>query len=414
MSQSLESQLTDALTAGQGVLHLAPTWVPRTFIYPGRRLKLKEEDLYVHGPTRGGISERWFASGVQAQNGPGTPEDEGLSYAVAPDGSRFLFRDAVASRGAQIIGAAMMAKWGRWPNYAKFFDPEGAIAHHLHHRQEHAKLVHQEHKPESYYFPPQLNASPNTFPHSFFGLEPGTTRQDIIDCLERWQSGRVGDNGVLDYSKAYRLKPGTGWQMPAGILHAPGSLLIFEVLWGSDVFAMFQSMIENRPVDWSWLVGSVPEDKQQDLEFIVDLIDWEGSTNPRFKESHYLEPVPVADAQGEGFEDRWVIYGSMHGSDLFSARELSVQPGRFATIRDGAPSGVIVVQGRGTLGGHDLEAPTRIRYGEVTQDEFFISADAADAGVAVHNTGHEPLVLLRYFGPDSSPTMPEVGAHRHP
>lgn len=412
MSQSLESHISHALTAGQGVLQLAPTWVPRTFIYPGRRLKLAEEDLYVHGPTRGGISERWFASGIQAQNGPGTPEDEGLSYVVGPDGSKFLFRDAVASQGAQIIGAGMMAKWGKWPNYAKFFDPSGAIAHHLHHRQEHASLVGQEHKPESYYFPPQLNASPNSFPHSFFGLEPGTTRQDIIDCLERWQSGKLGDNGVLDYSKAYRLKPGTGWRMPAGILHAPGSLLIFEVLWGSDVFAMFQSMIENRPVDWSWLVGSVPEDRQHDLEFIVDLIDWEGSTNARFKESHYLEPILVADTHGEGVEDRWVIYGSMHGQDLFSARELSVYPGHSVTLRDGAPSGVIVVQGRGRLAGHDVEAPTRIRYGEVTHDEFFVTAEAAKAGIAVRNTGQEALVLLRYFGPDSSPTMPRVGAHR--
>jgi hypothetical protein len=411
-TSSLETQIDAALGKGKGVLRLAPTWVPRTFIYPGRRMKLAEEDLYVHGPTRGGISERWFASTVQAQNGPGTPEDEGLSYVVGTNGKQFLLREAVAARGQEMIGAKMFKKYGKWPNYAKFFDPMGAIAHHLHHREEHAKLVGQEHKPEAYYFPKELNANPNIFPYTFMGLEPGTTRQAIIDCLEQWRSGKVGDNGILDFSRAFRLKPGTGWQMPAGILHAPGSMLIFEVLWGSDVFAMFQSMIENRPVDWSWLTGSVPADKTQDLEFIVDLIDWEGSTNPRFKESHYLEPILTAGGGKAGFTDKWVIYGKMHGQDLFSAKELTVTPGSSVVLKDGAACGLICTQGHGKLGVHDIEAPNYIRYGETTNDEFFISDAAAQTGVKVTNTGSQSLTLIRYFGPGSSPKMPKPGDHR--
>jgi len=48
-------------------------------------------------------------------------------------------------------------------------------------------------------------------PVHLFGLEPGTTRDDVIRCLERWDEG---DNGILNHSKAYRLQPGTGWLVP--------------------------------------------------------------------------------------------------------------------------------------------------------------------------------------------------------
>src|SRR5688500_16218945 len=35
-----------ALEQGGGILHLAPTWVPRSFGIPGRRLKLHVDDVY--------------------------------------------------------------------------------------------------------------------------------------------------------------------------------------------------------------------------------------------------------------------------------------------------------------------------------------------------------------------------------
>ena len=76
---------TKALEQGEGILRLAPTWVPRSFCIPGRRLKLHPSDLYAFGAHRGGIDERWFASTTQADNGPETTPDEGLSYVVWGD-----------------------------------------------------------------------------------------------------------------------------------------------------------------------------------------------------------------------------------------------------------------------------------------------------------------------------------------
>ena len=60
--------------------------------------------------------------------------------------------------------------------YSKFFDNMGPIPHHMHQGFEDAKLVGQEGKPESYYFPPQLNNVDNNFAYTFMGLEPGTTK----------------------------------------------------------------------------------------------------------------------------------------------------------------------------------------------------------------------------------------------
>lgn len=405
--RNLEARVHAALEEGEGLLRLAPNWVPRSFLMPGRRLKLHPADYYALGKHRGGIDERWFASTTVATN-EGAPPDEGLSY-VVHGGERFLLRDAVEAAGDRIIGRELMDQYGRWPVYSKFFDNMGPIPHHLHQNDAQAALTGQQGKPESYYFPPQLNNVGNNFPYTFFGLEPGTTRQQVRQCLERWNEG---DNGILDLSRAYRLQPGTGWLVPPCILHAPGSLLTYEPQWGSDVFSMWQSLVEGRSVGWELLVKDVPSQHHQDLDYLLDLLDWDGNTTTHFKEEHFLEPILADGGPEAGFADRWVVYGRIGGRSLFSAKELTVQPGARATIRDHGASGLIAVQGRGTIGRLRLETPVMIRFGEMTCDEVFITQPAARAGVEVVNTGSEPLVTLRYFGPEQAPGVPEVGAHR--
>jgi len=398
----------EALDAGEGLLRLSPNWVPRSFLQPGMRLKLRPQDYYALGTHRGGIDERWFASTTHADN-EGAPDDEGLSYAVH-NGKRFTLRDAVACLGEELIGKAIWDQYQRWPVYSKFFDNMGPIPHHLHQDFEQAALVGCDGKPEAYYFPPQLNAIGNNFPYTFFGLEPGTRREDVCRCIEHWNDG---DNGILDLSKAYRLKPGTGWLVGPCVLHAPGSLVTYEPQWGSDVFGMYQSIVEGRPVPRELLVKDMPKDKHDDVDFIVGQIDWDANVDPAFKDHHYLEPIPDGDTESEGYVDRWVCYGTVRGEQRFSAKELTVQPGVKMTLKDNGASGVIVTQGRGRMGSLPLECPTMIRFGEMTEDEVFISAQAAQAGVTIENLGQEcPLVLLRYFGPDVNPNAPEVGGYR--
>jgi hypothetical protein len=399
--------LDRALDKGGGLLRLTPTWVPRSFLHPGRRIKLHPADLYAYGADRGGIDERWFASTTEAAN-EGRVWHEGLSFASF-EGKHFLLKDAVEESGDRLIGKALYKKYNRWPVYSKFFDNMGPIPHHMHQSFEHAKLTGQEGKPESYYFPPQYNNVDNNFSYTFMGLEPGTTKDDVRRCLQNWNKG---DNGILDLSRAYRLQRGTGWLIPPGVLHAPGSLCTYEPQWGSDVFGMFQSIVEGRYVPWSLLVKDVPAEKHQDLDFIISMLDWEKNVDTHFKENNYLEPIVDKKTSGDGYTDKWIVYGHVDSKQLFSAKELTIEPGAKCVLKDPGASGWITVQGKGRMGKLNLQTPAMIRFGEETEDEVFISHEAATAGVEIENTGSEPLVGLRYFGPDCHKKIPMVGDYK--
>jgi hypothetical protein len=376
---------------------------------PGRRLKLHPDDIYALGGHRGGINERWFSSTTNADNGPGTPADEGLSYVRLGSGGRFLLKEAVGTAGDLLIGSDVMQREGGWNLLCKFFDNLGPIPHHMHQSEEDAKRVGRRGKPEAYYFPPQYNQLENHFPYTFMGLEPGTTKADVRRCLEAWNKG---DNGILYLSRAFKLQVGTGWQIDPGILHAPGSLVTYEPQVNSDVFAMFQSEVEGRIIDWSLLTKDVPEDRHRDLDYIIGMLDWDANVNPEFARSNRVFPTPVgptAETEADGYREQWVCYGTGY----YSAKELTVLPGRTATIRDAAAYGLILTQGHGRFGSHSVATPSMIRFGQMTEDELFVTKDAAQAGVRIENTSAtDPLVILKHFGPGNPEAEPLRAARR--
>ena len=405
IDRNIKEAAEAALEATGGLLRLAPAWVPRSFLMPGKRLKLHPDDLYAYGLNRGGIDERWFASTTEAAN-EGRVPDEGLSYVVHKK-HRFLLRDVVNELGAAIIGPEIWDKYNKWPVYSKFFDNMGPIPHHMHQTQQQAEMVGQEGKPEAYYFPPQHNNVGNNFPYTFMGLAPGTTREQVRQCLEDWNKG---DNGILDLSQAHRLKVGSGWLIPPAVLHAPGSLCTYEPQWGSDVFGMYQSLVEGREVPWALLVKDMPPDKHDDLDFIVDQLDWQRNLDPYFKQNNYLESI--VHTSDDAHVDKWIVYGRIDGGQFFSAKELTVLPGGKVTIKDNGASSAIVVQGEGRMNDLNLNCPKLIRFTDMTEDEVFITASAAKDGVTYENTSDtEPLVVLRYFGPEVNPDAPDVGDH---
>lgn len=386
-----------ALEQGGGILRLAPAWVPRFYCVPGRRIKLHPNDYYALGSARGGFDERWLSSTTPANNGPLTAPHEGLSFVVFQDGGgmeKILFRDAIDEIQGGIIGERIWREHGCWPMYSKFFDNMGALPHHVHHRDEHARLVGQNGKPESYYFPPQMNNHGGDFPYTFFGIEPGTSRDQIRECLVNFTKG---DNKITNLSRAYRLEPGTGWDVPPGILHAPGSLCTYEPQRNSDVYAMYQSLTGDQLVQEELLWKDCPEDRLGDFDYLVEVLDWEANVDPEFVAHHFMRPRPVRPAEETpGYVEKWISYRS----GAYSAKELTVLPDQTVTITDAAAYGVILVQGHGRLGSWQADTPTLIRYGQLTSDEFFVTEEAARSGVVISNpSSADPLVMLKHFGP---------------
>ncbi len=162
---------------------------------------------------------------------------------------------------------------------------------------------------------------------------------------------------------------------------------------------------------WDLLVKDVPARFRRDLDYLVEQIDWEANLDPNFKDHHYLEPVLVADTRPEGFADRWVVYGRVGRKQYFTAKELTVDPGATCTVTDRGAYGLICVQGTGTINAQPLNSPKLIRFHELTEDEYFCTESGARAGVTFQNTSAtEPLVCLRYFGPEVNPHAPAVGA----
>ena len=140
-----------------------------------------------------------------------------------------------------------------------------------------------------------------------------------------------------------------------------------------------------------------PRSIAHDLDYLIEMIDWEANVDPNFSANRLFDPHPVRadrrDGQA-GYSESWVVYSTPH----YSAKELTVFPGKSVTIKDSAAHGVIVVQGYGTFGKHETETPTLIRFGQMTKDEFFVSADRAKEGVVITNkSDRENLVMLKHF-----------------
>jgi len=387
---------------GAGIFRLLPVFVPRLFGQAGRRLRLHPDDYFALGMRRGSMKERWFSSVIPANNGPLAPPDEGMSY-VACDlrdaRQKFLLRDAVAELGAALIGDELQAKHGTWPMYSKFFDYEGPLFHHLHLDDAAAGRVGRIGKPEGYYFPAQLNNYLGTFPHTYFGFAPETTKAQVRERLLRYEAS---DNRITELSRAYRIELGTGWFTPAGVVHAPGSVLTYEPQWNSDVNSVYENMAAGEIYPHDFLVENCPPDKQRDVDYVIGLMDWDKNVDPLYKQ-HWFRP-PIVSQADERHCEKWIMYANAY----VGAQELTVQPGQRVTIKDPVAYGCIMVQGHGTFGVYDAEAAIMLRYGQTSADEYFVSEAAARQGVSVVNqSACEPLVLLKHFGPNN-PHMPKT------
>ena len=388
---------------GGGIFCLMPVFVPRRFSRAGFRLRLHPDHYYALGTKRGSIKERWFSSVIPAMNGPLAPADEGMSYVLPFDGNtagKFTLREAVDVLGRDLVGDELMTRYGGWPMYSKFFDYEVPLFHHLHLGFDAAAAVRRLGKPEAYYFPPEMNNYAGTFPATYFGFDPDVSKEEVMERLMMYEKG---DNRITELSRAYRIQLGTGWYTPPGVIHAPGSYLTYEPQWNSDVNSVYENIASGEVYDYDFLVENCPEDKKRNLEYVMSLLDWEKNVDPHYRKHYFRPPVACPNSDGR-YAEKWVAYAN----DYIAAKELTVQPGQKVVVSDGAAYGCIIIQGHGRFGAYDAEASVMLRFGQPSNDEFFVSEAAAKQGVVIENRSRfQPMVILKHFGPNH-PDMPRT------
>ena len=397
-----ETVIRETFEKGEGVLRLFPAFVPRQFGKAGHRLKLHSDDYFAFGMERGSITERWFASTIAAQNGPKAKADEGMAYVCVDYDSdeKFALRDAVKVLGAELVGDDLMERYGGWPMYSKFFDNENPLFHHLHLTFEDAARVGKLGKPECYYFPKQLNNYFGEAGYTYFGFDPDVTKEEVRERIAKFEDD---DTRITDLSRAYRIELGTGWYTPAGVIHAPASVLTYEPQWNSDVNSVYENIVSGEVYPPRMLDEELPEGRKS-KDDVIALMDWEKNVDPHYRKHYFRRPI--IEAETKAYTSRWITYANPY----IAAKELTVNPGQSAVIADGATYGCIFVQGHGKFGVYDAEAATLLHFGQQSTDEFFVSDRAAKKGVVITNLSKvEPLVVLKHFGPNC-PGVPQKGS----
>lgn len=394
--------IREVFQAGEGILHLMPTWVPRGFNEPGKRLRLHPDDYFALGMDRGAICERWLGSIAKALNGPKTGKTEGMSFVLenAAEKETRLFKDYVDELGADLVGEDLMEKYGTWPTFAKLYDYDKPLFHHLHLTEEMANRIGMHGKPEAYYFPPQYNSGYlGRMPLTYFGFDPSTTKEEVMECLRNYD---VKDTRITELSRAFRIKLGTGWYTPAGVIHAPASLVTYEPQWNSDVNTIMENVTMGEVNPHHMLTDCAPEEDKDNLEAIFNQIDWEESTRSDYKQTYYRPPKTRCDS--EVAAEKWVAYAN----EWVAAKEVTVHPGQSYILKDSACYCALVIQGHGSFGAFECEAPELVRYEDITGDEFFVSDAAAKKGVVIKNTSaYQPLVILQNFA-NNNPEVPKT------
>jgi len=392
----MKALANQAINQGDGILLLVPNWIPRLFNGPGRRLKLHPDDITAFGVERGNIVERWFTATSPVAFGAGAPSDEGMSY-VYVDGEKILLKTVFEELGAELIGDELMAKYGKWPMFSKFYDYQFASFHHLHHMEDAATCVGLQPKPEAYYFPVQMNIS-SVYPiaYTFFGFDPSVTKEEIMDRLRLFEKM---DNRITELSRAFRLEIGTGWYTPPGVLHSCGPLCTYEPQWNSDVASVWENNPSGESQPYELFAQAVPEGKERDIEYIYSLMDMEVNFDPYYREKYFRKPIMAEET--DAYSQKWITYGNPY----FGAKELVVYPGQTVIVKDAAAYGTILIQGYGSFGTYRAESQQIIRFGQQTYDEFFVSDSKAKEGVKIENRSNEPMVFLKHFANNCG--MPE-------
>jgi len=423
MANDNKALLEAIIAKHDGIIPLEPAWVCRDFLPAGHRLGL--ENYSVEDARRGEICERWLASTTKADNAIG-PDDEGLSYirTDAVGGEKLLLKDAVIAAPELLVGEEytashkQMLQKGSLGRLAKIYDFKVRLPYHLHQMQDDAAKVGRNSKEEAYYFPPRLPMLDDD--STFFGVRPeliraGVHKQLLAQYLNEWQEGKIqtyAQDWILHYSIEQKLEHEVGYLLPAGGLHAPGSAVTIELQEDSDVFAMLQAVLTDGtqiPKDALWKDVHPDDRAANGVNAVVEQVDWELTADADFAENYRILPVVRHEQEGCGKEE-WIYYGS--GYPKFTGTKVTVEPGKTFVSQDKGAYSVLVWDGEGTFGGLPVKG-TAGRIGDHKRNELFVTYERATKPLEIVNTGTDPLMLIKFFGPDiNQEGLPLVKAFR--
>lgn len=391
-----------------GLFRLKPTWVARPgIVQPGRRIKLKDEFM----SQNLAVNERWLASVTYADNGVYNsicPADHGYSYILTPEGLIKL-ADAIEYCRELMLGSADR----EWDVLPKFFDNWHRIPFHMHPCQEHVRKGLRG-KPESYHFPIELNINRNASPATPVGVNPTYSDDQIMEYLLAYEHG---DNRLTDLGNTINLVPGTGYYMPPCTLHAPGSLVTYELQVASDVSCIPESRVNDMPMPPDMVDRDLPVTVEKDgfekvCEYMLSMIKCAEAGNfDNFREEYFRPPVTLRD--DENGTQSLIIYRcgrkrEAFNPDMYSAKRTQVTSKKSMRLEEPSAFGAIVLRGYGRIGvpgKEPLDIETSAMFetrDDCFADEFFVTASAA-AKLEVHADSREPLAFYQHFTSGSNP-----------
>ena len=361
--------MEELLLRFDGILKLRPEYVHRFYPDLGRMGQKRHQRT----GARAWIPERWIGSSVSAVNAPGIPTG-GLSM-LADARRPIALRDAIKAAPQRMLGPELLAAHGaEFRVLVKVLDPAQAIIFHLHATDEQIRRMpsrfkgHRFGKDEAYYFLPGVPKGP--MPYTHVGLHGGVTRTQLVEAV------RKGAPHALELSPCLYQAYETGFFVPAGVPHRPGTALTLEIQQPSDVNTFLETEAGGRRMSPREVHAGF-----KSMEEALRLIEVEESCRAgRLTEYRLLPRVERSSAGGE--------IATIYPADVcrkFAGRRLRVT--RSMTYGEHSAFVLWTWRGRGTLNGRRV----------ARDDEFFVAHDTARRGIEVVNTGDEMLEAFTFF-----------------
>lgn len=371
----------------KGVLFAEPALVSRV-AYSGRNILAKNSSFETDADDRGYVPVEWWIMSLTTAENEKKRQCEGVTRILVNDKKPFL-KDVLSY--VDVLGSFKK----NWP-LTKILDIGGnpvktsfgteevpPIPTHVHSGIVKEGKIRSPGKLEAYFFPP-VNVPPYNADFGTvitrLGLKPDVSREQVKAALQTFGAS----DELYKYCNVYEINPYDGWTILPGTVHAPGPWITFEIQRPQDDFNLLGWQLGKR-----FSQNDISEKKQELLyrglkdedDVINQAIDWNISTNPHFKQSHY-RPSQVIE-QGHWGRRMQIFF------DQFYGEAFEILPGQsYTRERDERPFAGIVWSGQGLINENPLDVMNK------QQKEFLI---VPNMRVTIQNTGTTSLLIYTVF-----------------